>query len=155
MAGEIQLESLGTHDKAELRQLWAQHVGKNDPPALKRLVVRELAWRLQESVRGGLDAETRRLLRAAIRRAGDRSTPSNGRAARRIKVRSRPKLNTGTRLIRTWRGRTFEVVVLDDGKRFEYRGQVYRSLTEIAEKITGAHWSGPRFFGLHRVRAVG
>lgn len=155
MAGEIQLESLGTHGKAELRQLWAQHVGKNDPPALKRLLVRDLAWCLQESARGGIDAETRRLLRAAIRRAGDGSTPSKGRAARPTKVRSRPKLNTGTRLVRTWRGRTFEIVVLDDGKRFEYRGQVYRSLTEIAQKITGAHWSGPRFFGLHRVRAIG
>ena len=155
MAGEIQLESLRTHGKADLRQLWAQHVGKNDPPALKRLLVRDLAWRLQEPAHGGLDAETRRLLRGAIRRAGDESTPSNGRAARRIKVRSRPKLNTGTKLARTWRGRTFEVVVLDDGKRFEYRDQVYRSLTEIAEKITGAHWSGPRFFGLHRVRVVG
>ncbi len=155
MAGEIQPESLRTHGMAELRQLWAQHVGKNDPPALKRLLIRNLAWRLQESARGGLDAETRRLLRAAIRRAGDGSTSSNGRAARRIKVRSRPKLNTGTRLVRTWRGRTFEIVVLDDGKRFEYRGQIYRSLTEIAEKITGAHWSGPRFFGLHRVRAIG
>ena len=31
---------------------------------------------------------------------------------------------------------------------FEYDGQCYRSLTVIAEKITGAHWSGPRFFGL-------
>ena len=32
--------------------------------------------------------------------------------------------------------------------RFEYEGERYRSLTVIAERITGAHWSGPRFFGL-------
>ena len=53
---------------------------------------------------------------------------------------------TGTTLVRQWRGHTYTVVVCEDG--FEYEGQRYRSLTVIAERITGAHWSGPRFFGL-------
>ena len=48
--------------------------------------------------------------------------------------------------MRQWRGRTHKVLVGEDG--FEYEGQHYRSLTAIAEQITGAHWSGPRFFGL-------
>ena len=52
----------------------------------------------------------------------------------------------GTTLVRTWRGLTHTVLVQKDG--FEYEGQRYRSLTVIAERITGAHWSGPRFFGL-------
>jgi Protein of unknown function (DUF2924) len=55
-------------------------------------------------------------------------------------------LRTGTTLLRPWRGHTRTVLVRADG--FEYEGQHYRSLTVIAEKITGAHWSGPRFFGL-------
>ena len=55
-------------------------------------------------------------------------------------------LKTGTRLVRQWRGHTHTVLVREDG--FEYEGQHYRSLTVIAERITGAHWSGPRFFGL-------
>ena len=38
------------------------------------------------------------------------------------------------------------MLVREDG--FEYEGQHHRSLTVIAERITGAHWSGPRFFGL-------
>ena len=53
---------------------------------------------------------------------------------------------TGTTLVRQWRGHAYTVVVREDG--FEYEGQHYRSLTVIAERITGAHWSGPRFFGL-------
>src|ERR1700756_4655190 len=53
---------------------------------------------------------------------------------------------TGTTLVRQWRGRTHTVLVREDG--FEYEGQHYRSLTVIAERITGAHWSGPRLFGL-------
>jgi hypothetical protein len=53
---------------------------------------------------------------------------------------------TGTMLVRQWRGHTHTVLVREDG--FEYEGEHYRSLTVIAERITEAHWSGPRFFGL-------
>ena len=60
---------------------------------------------------------------------------------------------TGTTLLRQWRGRAHTVLVRGGG--FEYKGQHYRSLTVIAERITGAHWSGPRFFGLtKRARAL-
>jgi hypothetical protein len=55
-------------------------------------------------------------------------------------------LKPGARLVREWRGRTHTVTVTEDG--FEYAGASYPSLTKIAKKITGAHWSGPRFFGL-------
>jgi len=61
-------------------------------------------------------------------------------------------LKTGATLVRQWRGHTHTVLVREDG--FEYDGQHYRSLTVIAEQITGAHWSGPRFFGVsERARA--
>jgi hypothetical protein len=53
---------------------------------------------------------------------------------------------TGTTLVRQWPGHAHSVLVREDG--FKYEGQRYRSLTMIAERITGAHWSGPRFFGL-------
>jgi hypothetical protein len=55
-------------------------------------------------------------------------------------------LKTGTTLVRQWRGHAHSVLVREDG--FEYQGQRYRSLSVVAERITGAHWSGPRFFGL-------
>ena len=50
--------------------------------------------------------------------------------------------------MREWRGRTHTVVVTEDG--FEFSGKTYSSLSKIAQAITGAHWSGPRFFGLNR-----
>jgi hypothetical protein len=56
----------------------------------------------------------------------------------------------GARLIRTWKGATHEITVVERG--FAYCGRRYRSLTEIAQAITGAHWSGPRFFGLKTAR---
>jgi Protein of unknown function (DUF2924) len=62
-------------------------------------------------------------------------------------------LKAGATLVRQWRGRAHTVLVCEDG--FEYEGRGYRSLTVIAEQITGAHWSGPRFFGVSkRARAV-
>jgi hypothetical protein len=83
--------------------------------------------------------------------------PSSGGCARWVrKLRRtalapwrRPRLlRSGTRLLREWGGRTHTVIVLDDG--FEYDGERYRSLTVIARRITGAHWSGPGFFGLRK-----
>jgi uroporphyrinogen-III synthase len=58
----------------------------------------------------------------------------------------RPK--SGTRYVREYEGKLHEVTVLDSG--YEYEGQTYRSLTEIAKTITGTKWSGPAFFGQRR-----
>jgi len=57
-------------------------------------------------------------------------------------------LKPGTRLVRTWNGKSYHVLVGDEG--FEYDGRQFGSLSHIAEEITGAHWSGPRFFGLRK-----
>ena len=59
----------------------------------------------------------------------------------------------GTRLIREWQGQTYEVTLLEKGYLFQ--GKTYRSLTAIAEMITGAHWSGNRFFGLRKGKSNG
>ncbi len=55
-------------------------------------------------------------------------------------------VSAGTHLVREWNGRTYQVEVIDSGYRFD--GKTYPSLTTIAKRITGTHWSGPRFFGL-------
>jgi hypothetical protein len=65
---------------------------------------------------------------------------------------AQPRLKPGARLVREWHGRTHTVVVVEDG--FEFEGRLYRSLTSIAREITGAHWSGPRFFGLAKTAAT-
>jgi hypothetical protein len=66
-----------------------------------------------------------------------------------------PKLPEGVKLVRQWGGRTHEVNVLKEGRCFRYQNQNYKSLTQVAKVITGAHWSGPRFFGLHRCKEMG
>lgn len=154
----------------ELRALWPIHMGRAKCPAQRRIVIRELAWRYQERLYGGLDAETKRLLNAAIRAAMKRRVPTsqtpgfaNEETSTRLRRPPAPspaqktlsRVPVGSRLIRVWPegSRTqHEVTILDGGKLFEYRGQQYKSLSEIARLITGVRWSGPRFFGLNSKR---
>ncbi|PJK28001.1 DUF2924 domain-containing protein, partial [Minwuia thermotolerans] len=101
------------------------------------------------SGQGGVGAATRRRLNE-LAEAGDDGnwgTDAARKPVSRPKVPRRP-LRPGSRLIRQWQGRTHVVDVVDDG--FSYDGRTYSSLTAIAFEITGARWSGPRFFGLNR-----
>ena len=93
---------------------------------------------------GGLRPEPQRQLRQIAM-----ELKHTGAAAKRF----RPQLKPGTRLMREWQGRTYEVVVLDDG--FSWQGTRCNSLSAIARKITGTAWSGPLFFGLKQNRSAG
>ena len=92
---------------------------------------------MQEVALGGLRPGRQRQLRQIaqqFKQNGAANTPP------------RPELKPGTRLVREWQGRTYEVLVLDDG--FSWQGTHHRSLSAIARKITGTAWSGPLFFGV-------
>ena len=125
----------------ELRREW-RRLYRSEPPRISRdLLIRGIGYRRQEIQHGGLGKATRRKLKtlAKMFRTTGRVAPDPGLS-----------LKPGARLVREWHGRTHTVTVTEDG--FEYAGTTYPSLTKIAKKITGAHWSGPRFFGL--VRAI-
>jgi hypothetical protein len=132
------LSRLPTLDIGELRQQWRALYKTQVPPSLSReLLVRAVAHRMQEVALGGLRREPRRqLLRIA------QQFKQTGEAA----IRARPELKPGTRLMREWQGRTYDVLVLDYG--FSWQNTHYRSLSAVARKITGTAWSGPLFFGL-------
>jgi hypothetical protein len=127
----------------ELRRAWRTLYHTGPPLGLSRdLMTRGLADKLQQRAHGGPSRALQRRLQilAGEFEKGARSFDPG------------IALKTGATLVRQWRGHTHTVLVREDG--FEYEGQRYRSLTVIAERITGAHWSGPRFFGVSkRVRA--
>ena len=127
----------------ELRRAWRRLYNSGPPPGLSRdLIIRGLADKLQQRAHGGPSRTLQRRLRIL---AGEFE-----KGAGSFDPGGVPK--TGASLVRRWRGHTHTVLVREDG--FEYDGQRYRSLTVIAERITGAHWSGPRFFGVNqRARA--
>ena len=122
---------------AELALTWEQQEGSAAPNIGPALLRRMLAYRLQERQLGGLPAViARELDRAAAVGSSTSIQPQ------------RKELTPGARLIREWNGRTITVTVTEHG--FLWEGQTRRSLSEIACEVTGAHWSGPRFFGLTR-----
>ena len=126
----------------ELRREW-RRLYRSEPPRISRdLLMRGIGYRRQEIQHGGLGKATRRKLKtlAKMFRTTGRVAPDPGFS-----------LKPGARLVREWHGRTHTVTVTEDG--FEYAGMSYPSLTKVARKITGAHWSGPRFFGLVRAGA--
>jgi hypothetical protein len=141
---ERQIAGLADRSTQELRVAWRQLHRTGPPLGLSRdLLIRALAHQLQEQSYGGVSRALRRRLQS-LAAASDKAT---------MAVDAGLVLKTGTTLVRQWRGHTHTVLVHTDG--FEHEGQRYRSLTAIAERITEAHWSGPRFFGVaKRARAV-
>lgn len=130
---------LPTLPTRELRGLWQEHFGRRAPVSFRReLLVPFLAYRIQEKAYGGLKPSVLSELRRISRCLDNGEDPIKSSKASNIK--------TGTRIVRTWQGQTHEVVITESG--FEYSGATYRSLSQIARKITGTQWSGPAFFGL-------
>src|SRR5262245_9786296 len=126
----------------ELRGEWRRLHRMPPPMRLSRdLLMRGFTYKLQERLLGGLSW-------SILRKVERLSVDSKGSAAQ--KPAPPVSLKAGTRLVREWRGATHTVLVEAQG--FEWNGRRYRSLTIIAHEITGAHWSGPRFFGLRKCR---
>ena len=138
---EVEGEIAGLIDQStrELRLAWRKLHRTGPPQGLSRdLMIRALANKLQEHTHGGPSLALRRRLQTL---AGDLEKGA-------LSFDPGIVLKTGATLVRQWRGHNHTVFVHQDG--FEYEGRRYRSLTVIAERITGAHWSGPRFFGVTR-----
>jgi len=139
---DSELAALPCLSAEELRAKWRDlRCGESTAASSRDLMIREIAYKLQERAHGGLAPTVKRRLRTLAD-----EFKANGADA----LVPAPVLKPGTRLLREWGGKTHTVIVLDDG--FECEGERYQSLTQIARRITGTHWSGPRLFGLRRVR---
>lgn len=127
-----------------LRSRWTNAFGNPPPPrAGRELLELGVSWQQQSKTHGGYDRAVREqiVLLVSDLRSGEEPGASH----------LPQKINSGATLVREWRGKTYQVQVLDKGFVFENR--VWRSLSEIACEITGAHWNGPLFFGLKKKSA--
>lgn len=130
-----ELDALTSLSPAQLRERWSGFEASPPPSVPSALLRRLVAQRLQERRYGALPAlVARELARVGKEKPGPEP------------VRPRIELTPGTRLVREWNGQTISVEVIENG--FSYADRTWRSLSEIARHVTGAHWSGPRFFGL-------
>ena len=126
-----EVEALARLDLNQLRDEWQRRFG---PVAMFRsteLLRLMLAWRIQATMLGGLDADTRK----ALARSG--AVEAEGR-----------HLGVGATLRREWQGA--EVVVMITDKGFDWNGRSFKSLSAAATAIAGSKWNGPRFFGLRQ-----
>jgi hypothetical protein len=140
LALEEEIASLPALSKAELLTRWRERLKQAPPSHLnKPILVPLLAYRLQEQACGRLKPAYKRRLRELAESFDQNSSGSKS-------ISSSARIKPGTRLIRQWDGQTHQVTVAEEG--FEYKGERYKSLSEIARLITGTRWSGPLFFGL-------
>ena len=121
----------------ELRQEWRRLHQVAPPMRLSRdLLIRGILYKLQERALGGLSKSIlRKLSQTGLE-------PTTGKRSSAPSI----ALKLGTRLVREWHGVTHTVLIHADG--VEWNGRRYPSLSVVAREITGARWSGPRFFGL-------
>jgi hypothetical protein len=136
------IRQLPTMARPMLAKLWEASFGQAPAPKLRPELMRPvLAFRIQELAYGGHSAEAVRQLREISRSLVSESR-SPGEAYERFK--------SGTRIVREWKGKTYEVLISGGGYQFE--GETFKSLSPIANRITGTRWSGPAFFGTKRAR---
>ena len=131
------VETIDDMEREALIELWKKTIPEQVPRRASLSFLRYvLAYETQSKDFGGLPAGFSKQLQKQV--AGSRS--------KRSKLEPKP----GGRLLREWNGITHVVDIGDDG--YVWKGQSYRSLSAIAQAITGTHWSGPRFFGLTGVK---
>jgi len=143
MEAEIskQIAQLPTLSRQELLDMWQKLYRRAALPGIRReLMVRFIAYKIQENAYGGLKPSTRSELHRLARDLEKQATGT--------KTTIHPKIKSGTTILRKWRGQTYEVLVTESG--YEFKGASFKSLSQIAGTITGTKWSGPLFFGLKK-----
>lgn len=133
-----EIAALRVAGSANLKERWRALYRTEPPRRISRdLLIRALAYRIQERALGGLKPSTRRLLAKVA---------TDASARRPVRVAAEPALKPGMVLLREWHGTQHQVIVRENGIAFN--GKQYKSLSEVAYRITGTKWSGPLFFGL-------
>lgn len=122
--------SINQLDRSRCLDWWRRDFSRPPPKHLSlQFMKRVLIWDLQNQMLGSVSAKTERRLKQI---AAGNSVPNLAKP--------------GSHLVREWNGRTYLVEVVDGG--YVMDGKTWRSLSAIARHITGARWSGPRFFGV-------
>ena len=137
-----QVAALQRMTQDELREQWRVLLGGEPPEYRHQILVRRLAYRIQELAYG----ETAGVVRERLEAARTRLELDDAAMARAKSRRGADTPVPGTRFIREWNGDRYEVTVTRDG--FDFQGKTFRSLSAIAKVITGTHWNGRAFFGL-------
>mgnify|MGYP001596877321 CR=1 FL=1 len=141
-----QIAGLKTLDHENLCNLWRTLYGKEPPAYSRPFLISRLSHRIQEIAYGGLSDATKQKMHDVLKSNGFNEVGSSRHGQQKAKQAQKNNMPVvGTKLVRDWNGRRYEVIAVSGG--FEYDGRLYRSLSAIAKVITGTHWNGKLFFG--------
>lgn len=151
---EREVAALQQMSTGQLCERYAELFGELTRTRHRTYLVRKIAWKLQALVEGDLSERARRRAEELARGTELRVMPPKSAEVKHATavvthaaISTDARLPTpGTAIVRQYKGRTLQVLVLPDG--FEFEGQRYKSLSAVAKKITGSHVNGFRFFGL-------
>ncbi len=134
------IESLKKLSTKELRVLWEKFFKSEFPDYLHHsYLIKHIAWQQKY---GGLNASTQKQLDKLV----EQYVKNKTLASADIKKSKQFIISQGTKLLREFKGEKHEVLALEKG--FSYKGQYYKSLSAIANEITGTRWNGKKFFGV-------
>jgi hypothetical protein len=140
----------------QLRARYAEVFGEGTSASNRVWLVKRIAWRLQALAEGDLTERARRRAAQLANDADIRMYPpkemqatvvvaEEGTETAVLPFKTDDRLPpAGTILTREYKGAVVQVQVLQSG--FEYRGQVYKSLSAVAKAVTGSHVNGYAFF---------
>lgn len=142
------LEDLQYLSREELIKIWKKLFKTNSPQhARKEFLIKHIAWEMQAKKQGGYSKETKQKLeKLSVKLSSGKTTEIKLLEA--VKTVSALEIKAGTKLIREYKGEKHEVIAIDKG--FGYKNKVYKSLSAIANEITGTRWNGKVFFGLKK-----
>lgn len=135
---QAELAIIDAANISALKEMFRQEFGFDIQISNAETIKRRLQYRVQENICGGLTDEEI----ATLDRIADEEERNERKSGKALKA-----FLPGTRLVRQYKGHNHEVTVGEAGT-FIYGGDTYSSLSAIAEKITGTHWNGKRFFGV-------
>ena len=131
-----QVAALPNMSITDLKKMWKDLHQTASPPFNRVFLEKRLAYRIQELAHSGVLEKTEKRMEQMANEEDENI---------RMPVE---QLLSGTKLIRAWKGLEHCCTVLDDG--FEYQGRMFKSLSAVANFITGTKWNGLVFFGLKK-----
>jgi hypothetical protein len=142
------IEDLRYLSREELIKIWKKLFKKNSPQhARKEFLIKHIVWEMQAQEKGGYSTQTKKKLDKLSEDLAKNKDVSESSINEKHNVL---EIKAGTKLIREYKGEKHEVTALDKG--FEYNNKTYKSLSAIANEITGTRWNGKVFFGLKKCK---
>ncbi|MBO7453855.1 MAG: DUF2924 domain-containing protein [Alphaproteobacteria bacterium] len=131
-----QIIALQSMDENSLRNMWDKFFDYKPEVSSRQHMISKIAYKIQELAYGGVDPDTEEKIREQAKKTSLKN--------QKKKKKFQPQI--GTKIVKEYHDKTYEVLVVNDG--FAYEGNVFKSLSAIANKITGTKWNGLKFFGV-------